>query len=129
MAKGNNMLPLTDIHIHTTAYRTEGMRPEVTVAAISAHYRRLGYHAIGVLEHLNDQPHHPARCIKALVQEARALLDGLPVDAVFYGHANVRCFADHGYIDGLLPSTHAYQTVTVRDGQVESEMGPRYDAL
>ena len=64
---------MRDFHIHATAYREGNPAPDNTVAAVLAKAAELGLQYVGVGEHLNRSPNHPAACLHALVAEFRSL--------------------------------------------------------
>ncbi|NLS77643.1 MAG: hypothetical protein GXY76_10330 [Chloroflexi bacterium] len=68
-----NDWPKLDFHLHATRYRLSGGRPDATVANIAARCAELGYQAIGVVEHLDADPKHPAACLAELAAEFRTV--------------------------------------------------------
>lgn len=66
-------LPITDMHLHLTAHRSDRARPEMTAAPVFSHVRELGFHAVGFVEHLNHSGAHPRQCMEELVRDVRSL--------------------------------------------------------
>jgi len=65
--------PLTDMHIHATRYRLSAPDQEMSVSRIAERLERLGYHAAGIVEHLDTNPKHPVTCLESLVSEFRSV--------------------------------------------------------
>ena len=72
------VLPVTDFHIHATAYRLGNPKTDHTVRAVIDRCVQLGIETAGVVEHLNASSIHPLSCLEALVAEFRALTPPFP---------------------------------------------------
>lgn len=60
------------------------------------------------------------------------LIEQLGIEGVFYGHSNKRTFTEpcpEGFIEGLLPGTHAFQTIHVSEAGTRLEPGPTWREL
>ena len=79
------MLIQSDYHIHASFYRVkkEGAEPGPTAAEQLAAARSAGTELVGIVEHCNDAPHHPFRCLEELSAEYHA--PGFPRGNVFLG--------------------------------------------
>lgn len=79
------MLIQSDYHIHASFYRVrkEGAEPGPTAAEQLAAARAAGTELVGIVEHCNDAPHHPFRCLEELSAEYHA--PGFPRENVFLG--------------------------------------------
>ena len=73
-------LPVTDIHLHVTAYRSSGADPLMTVAACLERCRALRIGAVGLVEHLNGTAKHPITCMQAMLRELRAMATPAAMD-------------------------------------------------
>lgn len=63
--------PSCDMHVHATAYRLDGARPDMTVGNIVRRLESVGCTSAGIVEHLDTHPKHASECLEALVAEFR----------------------------------------------------------
>ena len=73
-------LPITDFHLHVTAYRATGASPDVTAATVCERCQALNFSAVGLVEHLNGTLEHPIACMHMLIEEIRGLSLGDSLD-------------------------------------------------
>ncbi len=88
-------IPRTDLHVHATRYRLEP-RPEVTVGAVVRQCQALGVDAVGVVEHLNDDPRHPLECLQRLMLDFQAAAS----PPVLFAGAELDILDERGTVSG-----------------------------